>query len=146
MVNFTDSIKLGMQTALDRERNFKEIHDLFSSLREQILDFSDNLVTLELVFLSDPEDETSIKDYFESYDGLYLDKSLCLINVNNPQNFEWISFINFSSNGYPCTLDIVGNRFDAIDRISLEENINTLLATPSTGQKLFELMKSAGKL
>lgn len=143
MINFTDSLKLGMQTALDRERNFQEIHDIFLTLKEQILEFSNNLVKLELVFQEGPEDDATIADYFENFTNLYEDKSLCLTDVNNTQNFEWLSFINFSSNGYPCTISIDGNKFDSIDKIGLEENIKTLLSTPSTGQKLFQLIKSA---
>ncbi|WP_286859615.1 MULTISPECIES: hypothetical protein [Acinetobacter] len=143
MINFTDSLKLGMQTALDRERNFQEIHDIFLTLKEQILEFSNNLVKLELIFQVVPEDDTTIADYFENLTNLYDDKNLYLTDVNNTQNFEWLSFINFSSNGYPCTIIIDGNNFDSIDKISLEENIKKLLSAPSTGQKLFQLIKSA---
>ncbi len=143
MINFTDSLKLGMQTALDRERNFQEIHDIFLTLKEQILEFSNNLVKLELVFQENPDDDNSVVDYFENLTNLYSDKSLCLTDVNNLHNYEWLSFINFSSNGYPCTISIDGNQFDSIDKISLEENIKKLLSAPSTGQKLFQLIKSA---
>jgi len=142
MINFTDSLQLGMQSAIDRERNFQEIHNLFSILKEQLLAFSNNLVTLEMIFTVDHEDD-SVEDYLTNPTNLYADKNLYLTGVNNPQFFEWISQINFSSNGYPCTIEIDGNRFDSIDKISLEENIKKLLTTPSTGQKLFQLMKSA---
>jgi hypothetical protein len=146
MINFTDSLQLGLQTALDRERNFQEIHDVFNSLKEQILAFSNYTITLEMLFQPDPDDEHSIANYFENLTDLYSDKSLCLTNVNNSQDYEWLSMINFSSNGYPCTITIDGNRFDSIDKTSLEENIKMLLSSPSTGQKLFRLMKSAGKI
>ncbi|MBJ9482684.1 hypothetical protein ACKEN5_18030 [Acinetobacter baumannii] len=146
MINFTDSLQLGLQTALDRERNFQEIHDVFSTLKDQILAFSNNSVTLEMLFQTDPEDDNTIGDYFESLTNLYIDKTIYLINVDEGQNYEWLSMINFSSNGYPCTITIDGNRFDSIDKVSLEENIKMLLSTPSTGQKLFRLMKSAGKI
>lgn len=145
MINFTDSLKLGLQTALDRERNFQEIHDVFYSLKEQILEFSNNSVTLEMLF--EPKNDNDILiDYFANLTELYVDKSLCLTNVNDSQDFEWLSTINFSSNGYPCTINIDGNHFDSIDKISLEENIKMLLSTPSTGQKLFRLMKSVGNI
>ncbi|HAV3886699.1 TPA: hypothetical protein JIF39_003499 [Acinetobacter baumannii] len=146
MINFTDSLQLGLQSALDRERKFQEIHNLFYSLKEQILEFSNNSVTLEMIFREDPDDEDTIIDYFENFTDLYIDKSLCLTRVDDIQDFEWLSMLNFSSNGYPCTITIDGNRFDSIDKISLEENIKMLLSTPSTGQKLFRLMKSAGKI
>lgn len=146
MINFKDSLQQGLQSALDRERNFQEIHNVFASLREQILEFSNNSVTLEMVVQTDPEDDNSIIDYFQNFEGLYLDKSLCLTDVNNSHNFEWLSYIRFSSNGYPCTIEIDGDRFDATDKIGLEENIKKLLATPSTGRKLFELMKSLGRV
>ncbi|MEI1716786.1 hypothetical protein V8R86_09990 [Acinetobacter baumannii] len=146
MINFTDSLQLGLQTALDRERNFQEIHDVFNSLKEQILTFSNNSITLEMLFQPDPDNEDSIANYFENLTDLYSDKSLCLTNVYDSQDYEWLSMINFSSNGYPCTITIDGNRFDSIDKVSLEENIKMLLSTPSTGQKLFRLMKSAGKI
>ncbi|HCQ9811693.1 TPA: hypothetical protein OUH77_003767, partial [Acinetobacter baumannii] len=108
--------------------------------------FSNNSVTLEMIFREDPDDEDTIIDYFENFTDLYIDKSLCLTRVDDIQDFEWLSMLNFSSNGYPCTITIDGNRFDSIDKISLEENIKMLLSTPSTGQKLFRLMKSAGKI
>lgn len=145
MINFTDSLQLGLQSALDRERNFQEIHEVFSVLREQILAFSKNLVTLEMLLQVEHEDEESIVEYFESLKGLYSDKILFLTDINNSENYELLSSINFSSNGYPCTIEIEGDRFDSIDKISLENNIKKLLATPSTGQKLFNLMKLAEK-
>ena len=141
MINFTDSLQLGMQNAIDRERNFQEIHDVFSILKEQILAFSKNLVTLELIYIENPGDSDDLVDYFENSTGLYLDKTIFLTDVDDSGNFECISKIDFSSNGYPCTIEIDGNFFDSIDKISLEENIKKLLSTPSTGQKLFQLMR-----
>ncbi|HCA5338646.1 hypothetical protein OHV66_15175 [Acinetobacter baumannii] len=148
MINFTDSLTLGLQSALDRERNFQEIHDIFITLKSQLFEFSEQSVNLEMLFKKKSAgNNNSVEDYFTDSSGLYDDKTLYLSEATNSTlNYAMLSTLTFSPNGYPCTLEIDGDHFDAIDKISLEENIKKLMSSPSTGQKLFKLMKIAGKV
>ncbi|MEQ1161493.1 hypothetical protein ABLT50_12180 [Acinetobacter calcoaceticus] len=148
MINFTDSLQLGLQSALDRERNFTEIHDIFAALKEQLFLFSKGSVTLEMIIKNENSEENGESvDYLTTLEGLYEDKFLYVSPTHNlNENYQYLGTINFSPNGYPCTLESEGNQFDSIDKIGLEENIKKLISSPSTGQKLFGIMKMAGKI
>lgn len=148
MINFTESLHIGLQSALDRERNFTEIHDIFAALKEQLVHFSKGSVTLEMIIKNENHEEDGEPlDYLTTLEGLYEDKFLYVSPTYNlNENFQYLGTIKFSPNGYPCTLETEGNQFDSIDKIGLEENIKKLISSPSTGQKLFEIMKMAGKI
>ncbi len=142
MTNFLLSIEQGIDSAISRESNFLEIHNLFQELKEQILEFSKGKVTLELILSSAKEDSPDI-DYLTTKEGLYRNKHIVFTLTKQSNKFEHITPINLSKNGYPAKLEIDGNQFEAFDKISLEELLKKLLSSPSTGQRLYKLIKSA---
>ncbi|HAO26520.1 MAG TPA: hypothetical protein DCQ68_00240, partial [Chryseobacterium indologenes] len=136
MTNFLESLSFGIQVAKDRYRNFIEIHDLFILLKEQIEAFSKDKVTIELY--GETGDFFKILD--ENPEVLYQSKLLYLCCASQPDEvFHDLTSITFNNDGYPCSMIIDGDNFDAYDKISLEKNIKKLLESPSTGQKIFDL-------
>lgn len=137
MTNFIDSLSFGMQIAQKRHQNFVEIHDVFFDLKNQIEKFSNNKVLIELF--------GKAGDYFTMVDNnqdlLYESKNLLASLASDPDNtYSQLTRIDFSTDGYPCTLDIEGNKYDAFDKTSLEENLKILLSTASIGEAIFKII------
>ena len=145
MTNFLDSIQFGLNSAIDRERNFREIHNVFQLLKDQIYQVSKGKVLIELMECKfDPVANIfriSGDDYLTSGDGLYKDKLIFLSLEQDANNhFYEISRIEFTQNGYPCKLMVDGNFYEAMDKIGVEEIVKLLFSSPTTGQKLYHLM------
>lgn len=142
MVNFLSALKSGIDSAVNREANFQEIHDIFTLLREQINSFSQNKIEISLYSIMD-NSRASSKNYFEDQSHLYIDKRLCVSTINSMFD-DILTEIYFDrDNGYPCTIQIDGDEYTATNKESLEENIQKLLSAPSTGIILYSLIKKA---
>ncbi|ENX01663.1 hypothetical protein F900_01423 [Acinetobacter modestus] len=143
--NFLDAIEAGVKSATNREENFIEIHKLFYDVKKQLEDYTKNLLILEMFYdVNDEDGEVVVKDYFIDDQGLYLDKKLFLSLRSSPNmHYYFLTNVALSKNGYPCSITIDGDKFDAMDKAGLEENLKNLLASPDTGQKIFQLMKLA---
>ena len=136
MVDFLSALQNGIDSAANREANFQEIHDIFISLRDQINTFSQNTITTQLYSIA-TNSLTSPKDYFVDQSQLYMDKKLYVVS----QQCRYSSFLTEiyfdRDNGYPCTITVDGDEYTATNKESLEENIQKLLSSPSTGIILY---------
>lgn len=145
MTNFLDSIQIGLNSAIDRERNFTEIHDVFKLLKDQVYEVSKNKVVVELFGCEFDSRNSSFRitndEFLTSGDGLYKDKLIYLSLLENIDfTYFEISRIDFTQNGYPCKLIVDGNQYEALDKNGLEEIVKILFSSPATGQKLYQLM------
>lgn len=142
MVDFLSALQNGIDSAANREANFQEIHDIFILLREQISLFSQEKINTQLFSIAD-DSGLSPKDYFLDQSQLYIDKRL-YVNSPGARFSKFLTEIYFDrDNGYPCTILIDGDEYTATNKESLEENIQKLLSSPSTGIILYSLMKKA---
>lgn len=135
MTDFLKSLSIGMQIAQNRHKNFLEIHDIFYELKKQLESFGKGKILIEFVSQSG--------DFFnnEKQDNIYEDKKLYASLAVNPDIvFEQLTEVKFSNEGYPCTIYVDDNLFDAFDKTGLENNLKILLESPLTGQKLFDLL------
>ncbi|MGU3290209.1 hypothetical protein ACLBWM_11440 [Acinetobacter radioresistens] len=143
MVDFLSALQNGIDSAANREANFQEIHDVFVLLREQINSFSQDKINTELFSITSNSRTISL-NYFEDHSQLYLDKKLYVSLCNTYLFKNLLTEIYFDrNNGYPCTILIDGDEYTATNKESLEENIQKLLSSPSTGIILYSLMKKA---
>lgn len=146
MTDFLSSIKSGIQSAVTREENFLEIHDLFITLKEQIDNFSEGKINVELVSLGGGPIGSAIlspKNYFNDKSQLYRDKKLNVSSYDKSSTYT-LTEIHFDrDNGYPCTILINGDEFTSMNKESLEDNIKMLLASSRTGSVLYSLLKKA---
>lgn len=143
MVDFLSALQNGIDSAANREANFQEIHDIFISLREQINSFSQNKINTQLFSIQKNPRSKSL-DYFEDQSQLYLDKRLYISIYNTSYTENLLTEIYFDrDNGYPCTILVDGDEYTATNKESLEENIQKLLSSPSTGIILYSLIKKA---
>lgn len=143
MVDFLSALQNGIDSAANREANFQEIHDVFILLREQINYFSQNKINIQLFSIQKNPRNKSL-DYFEDQSQLYLDKRLYVSLYNTSFSEKLLTEIYFDrDNGYPCTILVDGDEYTATNKESLEENIQKLLSSPSTGIILYSLMKKA---
>lgn len=137
MTNFIESLSFGMQIAQKRHQNFLEIHDVFLDLKKQIESYSNYKISIELFGKNG--------DYFTNFDEnpdmLYEAKNLIAAQASAPHEVYYqLTNVSFSNDGYPCTIELEGNKYDAFDKNSLEENLKTLLSTASTGESIFKLL------
>ncbi|MEG0794784.1 MAG: hypothetical protein RSG95_03200 [Bacilli bacterium] len=143
MVDFLSALQNGIDSAANRETNFQEIHGVFILLREQINSFSQDKINTQLFSIVNNPRAKSL-DYFEDQSQLYLDKKLYVSLYNSFLIKNLLTEIYFDrDNGYPCTILIDGDEYTATNKESLEENIQKLLSSPSTGIILYSLMKKA---
>lgn len=143
MVDFLSALQNGIDSAANREKNFQEIHNVFILLREQIHRFTENKINTQLFSILNNSRAKSL-DYFEDQSQLYLDKKLYVSLDNSFLIKNLLTEIYFDrDNGYPCTILIDGDEYTATNKESLEENIQKLLSSPSTGIILYSLMKKA---
>lgn len=143
MVDFLSALQNGIDSAANREANFQEIHDIFILLREQINSFSQDKINTQLYSIIDNPRARPL-DYFEDQSQLYSDKRLYVSLYNTSSFKNLLTQIYFDrENGYPCTIFIDGDEYTATNKESLEENIQKLLSSPSTGIVLYSLIKKA---
>lgn len=142
MVDFLSALQNGIDSAANREANFQEIHDIFILLREQISLFSQEKINTQL-FSIPSESRLSPKDYFLDQSQLYMDKRLYVNSLESRFSKSLTEIYFDRDNGYPCTITVDGDEYTATNKESLEENIQKLLSTPSTGIILYSLMKKA---
>lgn len=143
MVDFLSALQNGIDSAANREANFQEIHDVFVLLREQINSFSQDKINTELFSITNNLGNRSL-NYFEDHSQLYLDKKLYVSLYNTSFGKNLLTEIYFDrDNGYPCTILVDGDEYTATNKESLEENIQKLLSSPSTGIILYSLIKKA---
>lgn len=141
MTDFVSALRTGINSAINREENFIEIHSIFSAVKEQIAIFSEG--KLETQLDSNTKDHPYLRtiNYFEDTSQLYLDKILKISSIIRTLKLTEIYFDR--DNGYPCTILIDGDEFTSTNKESLEDNIRKLLSSPSTGIILYSLIKDA---
>lgn len=135
MVDFLDSLSIGMQIAQNRHQNFLEIHNIFLDFKRQLEKFSNNKLLIEFYGKNG--------DYFTETDSniIYQDKKLFACLAEKPdQIFVVLTEVKFAKDGYPCTIFIEGDTYDSFDKSSLEKSLKNLLESPDTGQKIFDLL------
>ncbi|MEJ5034417.1 hypothetical protein WH243_00295 [Acinetobacter sp. MYb177] len=142
MVDFLSALQIGINSAANREANFIEIHNVFILLREQINTFSGNKIDTKLHSIIDSKTRRAL-NYFEDQSQLYFDKRLHVSNQNTIIHYLLTEIYFDRDNGYPCTILVDGDEYTATNKESLEENIQKLLSSPSTGSTLYSLMKKA---
>ncbi len=137
MTNFIESLSFGMQIAQKRHQNFLEIHDVMFDLKKQIESYSNGKILIELI----GESGEYFTNFDKNQDMLYESKNLFASLSSAPENvYDKLTRIEFSTDGYPCTINIEGNKYDAFDKNSLEENLKNLLSTASIGEIIFKLV------
>lgn len=141
MTDFLNAIQSGIDSAINREKNFLEIHNIFFLVKNELENFSQGNIEVALNTIIDNGLVLFGKDYFEDQTELYKDK---ILNINKKTKYihHKLTTIYFDRyNGYPCTIYIDGDEFTCVNKETLEDNIKKLLSSPKTGSILYSLIK-----
>jgi hypothetical protein len=134
MTDFLSAIRSGVDSAQERERNFREILGVFESLRNQLLSFSEKKLDLRLISYEDDG------NYFNENTDLYQDRMVKIVRLAPEISFQ-VASIFFSSNGYPCTIRFEDNEFTSFDKSGVEEDLKNLLSSARVGQIIYNSLK-----
>lgn len=146
--DFNDAIQAGISAAINREKNIAEIDNLLLSTHNAIFSSTENkvglnwrlktfntlgmLANLSSIPLTDVKIEQQEKE----------DRILYVYQENDPSLRHDLTVLVINPNGYPCEMNVNGNKLIAHDITSLAENIKKLLSSAFFGQKVRELMEN----
>jgi len=140
MADFLSALQNGINSAVNREANFLEIHTLFFLVKEQMDTFSQGKISTRLKNIPQNPVQGTV-NHFENPSKLYDNKRLYVSKTGSIFDLILTDIYFDRDNGYPCTIMIDGDEYTSVNKESLEENIKKLLSSPSTGNILYSLMK-----
>lgn len=144
--NFSESLSHAISAADSRDINLKTIFGIIDDVKTDIEVYTKGKVSIGL---RDSQKHVMYKaaTYFSTFDKTspILDRPtnqviFLLSTIHKSNNFD-LTVLELSSEGFPCTIYVDGNRLTAADAESFEENLDLLLSSPSTGEKLKALLE-----
>jgi flavodoxin len=135
MNKFLNALEVGVESAQNRELNFLEIHEVFTELKTNIDAFLDGKAVTVFESLTG----LGRQDYFKNKTNLFQDKVLSIQENKKRHKLTQVYFSH--DNGYPCTITINEDEYTATNKSSLEDNLKTLLSTPSIGTIFYTIQK-----
>jgi hypothetical protein len=143
MVNFIDSFSKGIIAAKKSEQNKDEIDSVFEILNRQISEASSGKIEIKIIFKSNP---------FLDFLAVASDVSKVsywAITASNPlaEDFRPTEIAKWKAdqNGYPCQIITDAEEIYCEDKGALENALQTLLASPVVGEKLYTVMNQKPK-
>lgn len=143
--HFGESISLGVQASETKEENLKVIFDVISGAREDLENFTSNKVSIKT---RDSQKDTFLKaaTLMATWNNNHPDiqkptnQVIFALSKLDTSKLEDLTVLELGVEGFPCTIYVDGNRLTSADLESFEDNISTLLSSPSTGEKIKRLM------
>ncbi|MDH0030311.1 MULTISPECIES: hypothetical protein [unclassified Acinetobacter] len=143
--HFGESIGLGIHASETKEENLKAILDVISSVREDLECFTSNKVSLKTrdsqmdSFL---KAATLVSTLNNNHPNILKPTNQVIVALStlNKKESEDLTVLELGAEGFPCTIYVDGNRLTSADLESFEDNIDALLSSPSTGEKIKRLM------
>ncbi|EHU2375593.1 hypothetical protein A0159_RS08845 [Acinetobacter baumannii] len=143
--NFGESLSHAIEASDSKENNLKTIFGIINDVKTDIEEFTDGKVSINF---RDSQKHMMYKAaaYYSTFDKTnpILNKPtnqvLFLVSTIDDSQKQDLTVLELGSEGFPCTIYVEGNRMTAADAESFEENLNDLLSSPSTGEKLKSLI------
>lgn len=143
--NYGASINLGIQATQVKKDNMKAIFEVINAVKEDLEAVTENKVSLGMrdsqkhQFLK----VTALLATFDSNHPVLINPTnqvIYVFSILENSKTEDLTVLEFDTEGFPCTIYIDGNRFTSADIESFEDNIESLLSSPNTGEKIQRLM------
>lgn len=144
--NYGASINLGIQASEVKKDNMASIFAVINAVKEDLENVTENKVSLGVRDSQKHQilKATALLTTFDRNHPMLIHPTnqviFALSLLDNSQT-EDLTVLEFDTEGYPCTIYIDGNRFTSADIQSFEDNIDSLLSSPLTGEKIQRLMK-----
>lgn len=143
--NFGESLSHAIEASDSKENNLKTIFGIINDVKADIEEFTKGKVSINS---RDSQKHMMYKAaaYYSTFDKTnpILNKPtnqvLFLFSTIDDSKKQDLTVLELGSEGFPCTIYVEGNRMTAADAESFEENLNDLLSSPSTGEKLKSLI------
>ncbi|MFV5630750.1 hypothetical protein [Acinetobacter oleivorans] len=143
--NFGESLSHAIEASDSKENNLKTIFGIINDVKADIEEFTNGKVSINS---RDSQKHMMYKAaaYYSTFDKTnpILNKPtnqvLFLVSTIDDSKKQDLTVLELGSEGFPCTIYVEGNRMTAADAESFEENLNDLLSSPSTGEKLKSLI------
>lgn len=137
MSNFKKSFGIGIQSAVEADKNRAEIDEVFSRLNEDLYELTNGKVELERRQFTEATNPLNIN-------ALLNQEKYWAIAAHNPKTEDKpveIAKWNQDRSGYPCRIRFGNKKFICEDSEGLVEALEELLEDPYTGEICNNLMK-----
>lgn len=143
--NFGESLSHAMEASDTKEVNIKTIFGIINDVKEDIESFTDGKISIGL---RDSQKHMILKAaaYYTTFDKTNpilqkpTNQVLFFLSTIDSSEVQDLTLLELGVEGFPCTIYVDGNRMTAADAESFEENLDELLSSPSTGEKLKALI------
>lgn len=148
--NFEKAIQQGINASIDRERNIEDINNLIATANQAVLDSTDGKIGLAW----------RIKSYNTLGALANISFNLTDVNIEQISKQERVIYIKLESDaskshdltlliiqpdGFPCEMNVNGNKLIAHDIEALGEGLESLLGSVFFGQKVRNLLNESAK-
>jgi len=144
--NFGDSLSHAIQAADAKEKNLETIFNIIDDVKYDIESFTEGKISIGL---RDSQKNVFMKAvaYYSTFDTTNpllhqpTNQVIFFLSTTDTSNKQDLTLLELGNEGFPCTIYVDGNRMTAADAESFEENLDLLLSSPSTGEKLKSLIQ-----
>lgn len=139
--DFGESLSHAMEASDTKEVNIKTIFGIINDVKEDIESFTDGKISIGL---RDSQKHVILKaaTYYTTFDKTNpilqkpTNQVIFFLSTIDNSKVQDLTLLELGVEGFPCTIYVDGNRMTAADAESFEENLDELLSSPSTGEKL----------
>ncbi|WP_296267934.1 hypothetical protein [Pseudomonas sp. UBA6562] len=140
MAKFIESFNQGIHAADLAARNLEEIGSVISQLSDEVEIASSGKIKIEITQQNEPINRFTFQ-IEDAFDGTRYE-ALTAFNPVQPEHQEELARWKVSDSGYPCRIEFPDSEVFCEDRVSLENALAKLIATPAVGKKLKHLIES----
>lgn len=146
MLSYASSLKKGLDAARVAQGNKEEIHSVLEELKRQVLTETEGKIKIEIhEFYKNTTVRGDMTRFMrEAIEGISRE-TYKAIAASNPLAIEHepkeLARWTLDKAGYPCIIAFGDVKYICEDKEALRNNLSLLLENPSTGEKLYQLMK-----
>ena len=148
MRNLREAMLKGISASKDKDRIIREINDLFIETNELLRDITSDKMEFKwrpyslntigvLANIKIPVYDVDIKQPTSEKRVLYI------CRADKPEIREDLTVLEIHINGFPCSMNVNGNKLIANDIEALKENFGELFSSSDFGDKLRKLDEKA---
>lgn len=143
--DFEKAAKQGLDASLDRESNLEEINKLIQEVGLAVMSLTEKKVKLTwrhksysaLYNLSKMQIRTSDVEI----QPISNEERVIFVHLTSDENVRHdLTVLNIDTKGFPCEMNVSGNKLISHDIESLADNFKILLSSPFFGQKVRDLI------
>jgi hypothetical protein len=136
MNEFSDAFKAGINAAREVEFKRREIHSVLREFSASLEVATDGALAVEVKTLS-----TATSAFMALLETTPKKQWLSVVTKATPVKSTPVAEWRQSSEGYPCTVVTEGKESVCFDRISLQQELARLAASPQMGEVIVQLMR-----